>query len=141
MTGVQTCALPIYNLEVKTTMSGCVQGYVVQYAVKENELFLKNLWINCKNDIYPEINGVKAECLEPFKRYGNKYKDNYRGFYFYENISERLHFCGKIEIAKEPSIVEIRGIPVYAFRKVYELVFENGVLQSFCDVSRKQKNK
>lgn len=127
----------VYNLDVITTMSGCIQGYVVQYAVKENKLFLENLWVNCRNDVYPEINEVKAIKLAVSSNnlYIGDYPLGVFNSYMYKNISERLYFCGKIKIAKEPSIVEIRGIPVYAFRKVYELVFENGVLQNFSDIS------
>ncbi len=128
-----------YGLNVKMASTDCRKGFVIELCVKENKLFLKNLWVNCKDDVYPEINGIKAKYIDYFDK---KEYHNYAGFYVYKNILERLYFSGKIIIGQEPEKGYIGyTVAFYKYNKIFKLVFENGVLQSFCDVSRKPKEK
>lgn len=122
-----------YGLNIKMFSTNCRKGFLVQFAIKENNLFLENLWVNCEYNIYPEINEVKAKYID----YSDKEEElNYAGFHIYKNISERLYFSGKVIIGQEPQKGYLGNtFAFYVYDKVFELIFKNGVLQSFSDIS------
>ncbi len=122
-----------YGLNVKMFSTNCRKGFVVAFAVKENNLFLENLWINCEPGIYPKINGIEAKYIDDFDK---KETSNYAGFHVYKNISERLYFSETVIIGKGPYKGYLGNtFAFYKYNQVFELVFENGVLQNFSDIS------
>ena len=56
-----------YGLNVKMFSTNCRKGFVVAFAVKENNLFLEYLSIYCEPGIYPKINGIEAKYNEVLK--------------------------------------------------------------------------
>ncbi len=49
-----------YGIIPKGIDTSCFRGYWCNYCIKNENLFLKNLNVNCKDDIYPNFRGVYA---------------------------------------------------------------------------------
>lgn len=47
-----------YGITPEGRCTACYKGYWCEYKIYDDEIFLQNLYINSKDDIYPEINGV-----------------------------------------------------------------------------------
>lgn len=65
----------------------CYKGFVIQFRIVNDRLFLDELFVNCENKKYPPINGVKAKYCE-------------LGAVKYMNIGLELSYSGVIIIGK-----------------------------------------
>lgn len=103
--------------------TACWNGYVCEYAIEKDKLLLQNLQL-CLDEEYPEINGVKAV---------NNPKDKVVlwGFKKYEEINIKVKYSGGLIIAREfidDYYIHMGYHHPYAYRQVYELIFEDGNL-------------
>ncbi len=49
-----------FGLKPEAPHTACWKGFVVTFETKAGELYLKKLLVNTEDDVYPDINGVKA---------------------------------------------------------------------------------
>jgi len=107
-----------YGLNLSSGFSACWKGFVIQFAVENNELFLDELDVICKDGNYPEIAGI-SPVIEEDALFQN-----------YENIHLKLNYSGTITIG-QGYLKRYLGRAFtgsHMYEKVYELTFKNGVL-------------
>lgn len=116
-----------YGLVPSPLTTACWKGFVIQFSVRHNELFLDRLDVHCENNVYPEIAGILPIVT-----------DNTR-FHRYENIQQKLDYSGTITIGQKylERYLGRSFTGPHMYEKVHELVFKNGVLQSYSDTSGK----
>lgn len=108
-----------YGLEPKAPHTGCWKGFVVQFSVRDGQLFLDTLWVNDKNKRYPRINGKKARfCWRE------------QGFHVYPKLNLKLDYTGSVLVGRERSEdAKDRAFVGAAFyADVWELTFLRGKL-------------
>lgn len=49
-----------YDIIPEAICTACWAGYWCEYEITDEAIFLQDLYINSKDDFYPEINGVYA---------------------------------------------------------------------------------
>lgn len=117
-----------FGLSPTMTDTACYKGFVVQFALSENKLFLDKLEVHCENNVYPPINGIK-----PKKGTGSYFSR----FMFYENINLQLDYSGVITIGKDmhEKFFGRAFIGPHAYKNTFELTFKNGELIKQKDTS------
>ena len=102
-------------------ISACWRGYWCIYEIKENTLYLKDLYINDKNLIHPKLNGKKLS------------KKKYMEHRCYGNVYLPINFSGKIFVGNnflDEYYIHMGIQRFWAYKKLSELTFENGKLIS-----------
>ena len=100
------------------------KGFIIQFAVIDNLLFLEKLRVYCENNIYPPINGI-----EPVP--GNM------GMKVYEGIHLHLSYTGKIIIGNEmkPEYRRRAFTGPHSYEITFELSYIDGNLVEAKDTS------
>lgn len=113
-----------YGLHPSPRTTNCWKGFVIQFALRNKELFLDELHVYCEDNVYPEVAGIPPVSIDD---YGARYKD----------IHHKLDYSGTITIGQEylDRYIGRCFTGPHMYGKVHELVFENGVLQSDSDTS------
>ncbi len=110
------------------TTSACWAGYWCEYRIStDDKLILQNLYINSKDDIYPEINGIKAKY---FEEDDIKTMIQYMGGHLYENIDIPILYNGRVVIGNgflDEYYVHMGYQNPKGYEEVIEIVFEEGV--------------
>lgn len=57
-----------YGMEPHASSTACWRGYWCEYAIEDDELLLKDLYLYNSDDKYPPLNGVEVS-LPEFKEY------------------------------------------------------------------------
>lgn len=94
-----------YGLYPMTAHTACWRGYVSEYAIENNYLIIKNLYINCNNywgkekiiGKYPDLFGVKAIEIPESECYNISYGLPYG----YCNINHVISYTGTIILGKD----------------------------------------
>lgn len=128
----------IFGLHPMMASTACWRGYIATYAVNDSHLVLDNLLINLHDmDLQslqmevPLINGIKP--ISPAGRhslFNNDYKD----------LNYRIHYTGGLLLGKgfiQELYVHMGFHPAWKYKKVIELIFENGVLTGEFDRSKR----
>lgn len=136
-----------WGLEPHTSSTACYRGYWCEYAVEDEELLLKNLYLFNIDDKYPSFNGVEVSPPE-FKEYegymgnGKKRKKVIRPAHFghrvYKNVNLSIPYTGKILLGDgfmREYYIHMGFQQAWAYEKLIELVFEEGVLLECNDLS------
>ncbi len=113
-----------YGLNPTPPHTACWKGFVVHFSIRNKQLYLDALDVNCKDGNYPPINGV-----QPVK------KDF---FYVYENIDLKLsHYTGSIIVGRFLKALYSHSAFTgpHSYKRTYELTIKNGVLESYTDTS------
>jgi hypothetical protein len=129
-----------FQLDPVGRITACWEGFLPHYLLENDLLFMDSLEINLTPyEAYshgsvirtpaPEIDGCTARVL---------YEEKYYAFeYHYENLRMLINFTGGLVIG-----VDLIGNPEkeenhipWIYRRVYELIFENGKLISSIDAS------
>ena len=136
-----------WGLEPHASSTACYRGYWCEYAVEDEELLLKNLYLFNMDDKYPSFNGVEVSPPE-FKEYeaymgsGKKTKKVIRPAHFghrvYKNVNLSIPYTGKILLGDgfmREYYIHMGFQRAWAYEKIIELVFEEGVLLECNDLS------
>lgn len=113
--------------------TACARGYWCHYTIKDDSIFLKDLYVNSAEDYYPAINGVLPNRVTEYE-----YED-YMGHRRYAGINLKIPYTGKILIGDgflDEYYVHMGFQSFWAYKKLIELVFENGKLIESNDQSR-----
>ena len=109
-----------YGLEPHFCCTACWDGYWCEYKI-DGKLYLQNLFINCKNDNYPPVNGIQVSPVEYAKM----------GHHVYQDLDLEIPFSGNILIGAEflqEYYIHMGLQRPFAYSTLLELVFLNGVL-------------
>lgn len=113
-----------YGFKLKWVCTALYKGYLVIYEIKDNQLFIKHLYVNTSDKNYPTINNVEAKPVNN--------KNSYLGsMYLYENLNMKLNYSGKIKGGCDYALhgTYMRSPFWYGgYREIKELTFENGIL-------------
>ena len=104
--------------------TACWAGFWCVYNVTEEGIFLKDLYVNSKDDNYPKIEGIDAIEEEP-----NSY--SYMGHHLYKNLNMKIDYTGKILVGRNfinEYYIHMGYQRPWAYEVLIELVFENGKL-------------
>lgn len=113
--------------------TACWDGYWCEYQISEKGIILQNLYINAKDDYYPEINHVSP------------LKDGKMGHHFYKNINIRIEYTGKILMGESFSEMQYVFMGYMgnhwsmSYKLLKELIFDHGKLVTTVDHSEEAK--
>ncbi len=127
-----------YELEPESRCSACWRGFYCKYALVNNGLVLDTLHISFSSRVplkltitAPELFGIKPK----------KTEDNFSWFdYYYSDLKLPVSFTGGLLIADgfiEELYVHMGFHPAWKYKKVYELLFQDGVNIELRDISQK----
>jgi hypothetical protein len=120
-----------YGLTPRFACTACWDGYWCDYDISEKGILLKNLYINCADNSYPETNGVSVSDF-------SEEEHNHWGHHVYENINIPMKYSGKIVVGKgfiQKYYIHMGYQRAWAYETLVELVFEKGVLTQKIDHS------
>lgn len=136
-----------FGLEPHTGATVCWRGYWCEYDIVDDELRLKDLYLFNADGNYPPINGteVSNQEFEEYESYrGNKKKcekvkipANF-GHRVYRDINMLIPYSGRILLGNEfmdEYYIHMGFQRGWAYRKLIELVFEEGILMECNDIS------
>lgn len=116
-----------YGITPEPICTACWDGFWCEYEISDTGIFLKNLYINSKDDYYPKINGVSPQNKE--KEVKKQYQ--YMGHHLYKNLNILLEYTGKILVGKgflREYYIHMGYQRAWAYEVLEELVFEKGKL-------------
>lgn len=141
-----------YNLEPHCSCTACYRGYWCEYAIIDDQLVLKNLYIFNRDGNYPPINGVEAapqefiECDRSTRIRRNRKKalPKLFGHRIYKNIDLPISYTGKILLGNgflNDFYVHMGFQRGWAYQELIEICFEEGILVECYDLSHIAKEK
>ena len=112
-----------YGLFPECAIPYAQRGWFCHCVIRDDQLFLENLNIHTQGDVYPLLNGRKAEtstehCLDEHHRH-------------YRNTALPVSFTGRMILARDPDYSYFRpgtNLDPWGYRTVLELTFAEGVL-------------
>lgn len=124
-----------YGIKPVACCTACWNGYWCDYHISAEGIILENLYINAKDDYYPEINNVSPQ-IEGKKSF------EYMGHHLYRNLNIFMEYTGKILIGKgfiNKYYIHMGYQRAWAYEVLEELVFDNGKLVRTVDHSEMAK--
>jgi hypothetical protein len=122
-----------YGLKPKMASTACWRGYVCTYKLSGENLVLDKLSISSTET--PELKGVSPTDMS--ERQGHS-----MFAYCYENVEIPVKFTGGLLLAKnfiQELYVHMGFHPAWKYKKVVELIFEEGILKESRDISGKME--
>ena len=131
-----------YGMEPHASSTACWRGYWCEYAIEDDELLLKDLYLYNSDDKYPPLNGVEVS-LPEFKEYkcqgGKKIiMKAHFGHRVYKDVNIPIPYTGKILLGDgftREYYIHMGFQRGWAYKKLIELVFEEGILLECNDLS------
>ena len=134
----------LYGMETIGTGTSCWRGYVCCYSIKNNFLYLKDLYVNLLDDNGKRMDGPIINGQKPI--YQGDFKLSDLGpdgmFMFFNNaykgVNLKLDYSGSLFIADDLDDklhIHMGFDEAWKYETVYELVFKNGKLLSTHDRS------
>ncbi len=131
-----------FGLEPHAISSACWRGYWCEYAIENDKLLLKNLYLYNEDDNYPQFNGVEVSPpeFEEYKCNGGKkvtMEANF-GHRVYREVNMPISYTGKILLGDgfiQEYYIHMGFQRGWAYKKLIELVFEEGILLECNDLS------
>lgn len=114
-----------YGITPEAACTACWNGFWCRYNITDEGIFLEDLYIHSKDEVYPEINGV-APCTE-----GDGKPLTYFGHRLYKGLNLRIPYSGKILVGTEflPKYYIHGGYQrPWAYNVLTEFILEKGVL-------------
>lgn len=136
-----------YGMEPQGCCTACWRGYWCEYDVYDYELILKNLYFHNEDDDYPPLNGVEVsppEFIEVEGRRGLRKKREkftipaHYGHRVYKDVNLPIPYTGKILLGDgfiREYYIHMGFQRAWAYEKLIELVFEEGILLECNDYS------
>jgi hypothetical protein len=120
-----------YGITPSFACTACWAGYWCEYSIKEEGLFLKNLFVNSMDDNYPDIEGVSVSCGE---------RENLvMGHHVYRNVNKHMKYTGKLLLGNDfisEYYVHMGYQGYWAYGELVLFAFVDGVLVEMKDVSK-----
>lgn len=131
-----------FGLEPHASSTACWRGYWCEYAIDNDELLLKNLYLFNEDDRYPPFNGVEVSPPE-FKEYecngGKKVTtEAHFGHRVYRDVNMPIPYTGKILLGDgflQEYYIHMGFQRGWAYKQLIELIFEGGLLLGCNDLS------
>ena len=129
-----------YGLEPHASSTACSRGYWCEYAILDDILLLKDLYLFNRDDKYPPLNGTEVssqefEEVECHVRGKSKTEKRLRPAHFghrvYRDVNMPVPYTGKILLGDDfiwDYYIHMGFQRSWAYRKLIELVFEEGIL-------------
>lgn len=117
-----------FGLEPHGSCTACWRGYVLTFAIVEEELRLETLAFNTRNETFPKINGIEAGPSEGFFQYA------------YEGLGLKTKFTGRLMIGKDfmqQYYVHMGFQRPMGYKTVYEFEVKEGDIIEVRDLSPK----
>ena len=118
-----------YGFQFTHLTTSCWRGHVCEYSIRREKLYLHNLYAHCKDDQYPEFNGVI-----PVPAGNNEYERMMK----YGNLKLFMDYSGKIVLGKgfiDEYYIHMGFQRAWAYKEVIELVFKHGIVVKMKDHS------
>jgi hypothetical protein len=124
----------VYGITPVPVCTACRRGYWCVYNITEEGIFLEDLYINSKDDYYPEINGVLPV-------YGDTQENRfeYMGHHLYKGLHLKLNYDGKILVGREflqEYYIHMGYQRAWSYKILKEFVFLDGELVEINDQSK-----
>lgn len=131
-----------FGLEPHASSTACWRGYWCEYAIDNDELLLKNLYLFNEDDRYPPFNGVEVSPPE-FKEYecngGKKVTtEAHFGHRVYRDVNMPIPYTGKLLLGDgflQEYYIHMGFQRGWAYKQLIELIFEGGLLLGCNDLS------
>lgn len=117
-----------YGITPESICTACWAGYWCDYTISEETILLTNLYINSKDDYYPNINGIQVTQNKDNTRKANF---KYMGHHLYKDLNIPMNYSGKIVVGDkfiQDYYIHMGYQRAWAYEVVLEFVFENGKL-------------
>ena len=136
-----------FGLEAHTSSTACWRGYWCEYAIENDELLLKNLYLFNADGKYPPFNGVEVSppefekyecCRGSKKRRGKLTMPAHFGHRVYRDVNLPVPYTGRILLGDgfmQEYYIHMGFQRGWAYKKLIELVFEEGILLECNDLS------
>lgn len=142
-----------YGLIPSGRCTACWRGYWCDFEVKDSGLELQNLYINTKDQVYPDFQGVKVSPIEYVDCTCLRFVDGkaieepsktekHMGHREYKDIGLFINYTGKILVGNNfirKYYIHMGFQRAYAYEKLIEFEFEEGKLINIVDHSRMAK--
>ena len=122
-----------YNITPEMICTACRKGFWCSYNISDGSISLEDLYINSKNNFYPEIEGVFPQPSD-----GTKIID-YMFHHLYKNLNIKILYSGKILAGDEfisDYYIHMGYQRPWAYKTLKELVFKCGELMEINDQSQ-----
>ncbi len=141
-----------YDLEPHFSCTACYRGYWCEYAIIDDQLVLKDLYLFNRDGKYPPINGVEVapqefteyDCTTGKGKNEKKLLPKLFGHRIYKNIDLPIPYTGKILLGRgflKEFYVHMGFQRGWAYQELIELCFEEGILVESYDLSDIAKEK
>lgn len=136
-----------FGMESHPSSTACYRGYWCEYAIENDELFLKDLYLFNVEDKYPPLNGVEVspqefveyECYTGSEKKCEKITSPaHFGHRVYKDVNLPIPYTGKILLGDgfmQEYYIHMGFQRGWAYEKLIELVFEEGILLECNDLS------
>ena len=113
-----------YGIELSYADHSCWKGFIIQFSVREDQLFWDRLALVAGEKAPPPILGIAPVCPDGW-------------FYEYEGIDSRLDYTGTMTIGREllPRYAGRSSVGPHSYAIVFQLTFESGRLIRTKDIS------
>lgn len=114
----------VFGLKPKAPSTACWKGFVVTFSIESSKLYLKSLLVNTEDDVYPDINEVKAQA-------------DGMSFHAYKDLNIKLNYSGTIIVGQEfnKEFIGRAFTGPHSYSKTFELELEEGILLDSKDTS------
>ena len=138
-----------YGMEPHASSTACRRGFWCEYDIREDGLYLQNLYLFNRDDNYPEFNGVSPEPPEyiqyvvnpgnnkNIKKKRRNIPTNF-GHRLYKDVDLLIPYTGKILTGKDflrDYCINMGFQQPFAYKTLIEFVFKEGLLTGVFDHS------
>lgn len=127
-----------FGLNPESCTTACHRGFFCEYTIKDNQLFLTELCIHCKNEKYPLLFGKSCD-RDKFMRP----KENLLGHCTYSNINIPIEYTGTMLLGNDFIEKYYIGWSVelpHGFKKLFAVEFEKGKVIGEQELSKATRN-
>lgn len=124
----------LFGITPQVACTACWNSFWCDFNISREAFIIENLYVNSKDDFYPDINGV-SPTLEP---YDDLKQLKYMGHRFYKGINYSISYTGRIMVACGFIIkyMTFSGPQkLRAYREVSEWTYKNGEVIESRDIS------
>lgn len=122
-----------YGITPESACTACWRGFWCIYDITDDGIFVEDLFINSKDDYYPEINGISPLYADDMRS-----KHFYMGHHLYRGLHIRVPYTGKILVGDgfiSKYYIHMGFQRAWSYKELVELVFEDGYLIEINDQS------
>jgi len=124
----------LFGITPQVACTACWNGFWCDFRISKDSFIVENLYVNSKDDYYPEINGVNPT-LEP---QDDSRLLKYMGHHFYKGINYSVPYTGRLLAVSgflKKYMVYMGPQRLRAYNEVSEWTFEEGKVIMCKDLS------